>query len=373
MGPSGVSQGKEKPPIPGQKRMKITRRRIFVGIAGLAALLSGSFGARAAASRYYDGPVSDHFDGVRFFDPHGSPPKKLTELLRWWSEGGRAKWPDWNPSPYADTPPARVEGAAWRISYVGHASMLIQTAGKNILIDPVWSERCSPFTFAGPKRCNAPGIAFHKLPPIDAVLVSHCHYDHLDAVTLSRLAAAHNPRVITPLGNDTIMREHDPAIRAEAHDWGDTVSLGNGVEITLAPMRHWSARHYLDRNKALWSAFVISTPGGKIYHVGDSGFGDGHHFRAARAKYGPFRLAILPIGAYEPRWFMRDQHMNPEESVRALQECGADFALAHHHSTFQLTNEMIDAPLTALKDACRAAELPDDKFRVLRPGQVLEL
>ena len=352
--------------------MKISRRRMFLGFAGLAAL-GGKLTGRSAASRYYDGPVSDHFDGMRFFDPHGSPPKKLSELLRWWSENGKSKWPDWNPSPYADTPPKRVEGATWRMSYVGHATMLLQTAGLNILMDPVWSERCSPFTFAGPKRCNAPGIDFEKLPPIDAVLVSHCHYDHLDVVTLSQLAAAHNPRVITPLGNDTIMREYDPAIRAEAHDWGDTASLGNGVTVTLAPIQHWSARHYLDRNKALWSAFVISTPAGKIYHVGDSGYGDGHHFRTARDTYGPFRLAILPIGAYEPRWFMRDQHMNPEESVKVLKECGAQFALAHHFGTFQLTDETIDAPLVALKHACRAAKLPDEKFRVLTPGQVLEI
>lgn len=353
--------------------MKMTRRSIFLSVTGLAAALGGGAAARSAASGYYSGPVSDHFDGTRFFDAHGSPPKKFTELLRWYSEGGRSKWPDWIPNPSSDTPPPRVDGAAWRISYVGHASLLLQTAGLNILFDPVWSERCSPFTFAGPKRHNAPGIDFGKLPKIDAVLVSHCHYDHLDVVTLSKLAAIHSPRVITPLGNDTIMREHDPAIRAEAHDWGDTVSLGNGVAVTLAPMRHWSARSFLDRNKALWAAFVITTPAGKIFHVGDSGFGDGHHFRTARETYGPFRLAILPIGAYEPRWFMSDQHMNPEEAVKALGECGADFALAHHHSTFQLTDEAIDAPLVALKKACAAAELPEEKFRVLMPGQVLEI
>src|SRR4051812_33139166 len=214
--------------------MKITRRSIFLSVTGLAAALGGGAAARSAASRYYSGPVSDHFDGMRFFDPHGSAPKKFTDLLRWYSEGGRSKWPDWIPNPASDTPPPRVDGTAWRFSYVGHASLLLQTAGLNILFDPVWSERCSPFTFAGPKRHNAPGIDFDKLPKIDAVLVSHCHYDHLDAVTLSKLAAAHNPRVITPLGNDAIMREHDPAIRAEAHDWGDTVSLGNDVEVTLA-------------------------------------------------------------------------------------------------------------------------------------------
>ena len=184
---------------------------------------------------------------------------------------------------------------------------------------------------------NDPGVAFDALPPIDAVLVSHCHYDHLDVATLSQLAAAHGCRVVTPLGNDTIMRDHDPSIRVEAHDWGDRVELGPGVAVTLVPMRHWAARHLLDRNKALWAAFVIETPAGRIYHIADSGYGDGAHFRSARERHGPFRLAVLPIGAYEPRWFMSEQHINPEESVKAFRDCGAELALAHHHGTVQLT------------------------------------
>ncbi len=151
-----------------------------------------------------DGPASDHFNGTHFFDPDGVPPKSLGEVLRWQFGGGRkrATWPDWAPSPHADTPPARVDGDKVRLSFVGHVSWLIQTAGLNILIDPVWSERVSPLSFAGPKRRNDPGIAFDALPRIDVVLVSHGHYDHLDAPTLSRLAATFTPRVITPLGND---------------------------------------------------------------------------------------------------------------------------------------------------------------------------
>jgi L-ascorbate metabolism protein UlaG (beta-lactamase superfamily) len=328
-------------------------------------------------SRYYNGPASDHFDGERFFDPHGAPPKSRRDLLRWFADrhyrGTRAKWPAAAPSPYADRPPARVSGAAWRISYVGHASLFIQTAGLNILLDPVWSERASPFRFAGPKRVNDPGIAFADLPPIGVVLVSHGHYDHLDVAALSRLAAAHRPRVITPLGNDTIMRNHDPAIAAEAHDWADRVDLGSGVAVTLVPTRHWTARTLSDRNMALWASFVIETPAGRIYFVADSGYGDGWHFRHARERHSPLRLAILPIGAYEPRWFMRDQHMNPAESVQALIDCGAELALAHHYGTFQLTDEPIDAPLVALAEALERAGILPERFRALRPGQVWEL
>ena len=328
----------------------------------------------ARMSRYYNGPKSDHFDGERFFDPHGVSPRSRRDLLRWHVDrrrrDGKAKWPTWAPSRYADRPPARVEGAALRISYVGHASILIQTAGVNILLDPVWSKRVSPFRFVGPKRVNDPGIAFADLPPIDVVLVSHAHYDHLDLATLSRLAAAHRPRFITPLGNDTIMRNHDQAIAAEAYDWEDRVDIGAGAVVALVPTRHWSARNLSDRNMTLWTSFVIETPYTRIYLVADSGYGDGRHFRGVRQRHGPLRLAILPIGAYEPRWFMRDAHMNPAESVRAFIDCGAELALGHHYGTFQLTDEPIDAPLIALAHALSDAGISPERFRTLRPGEV---
>src|SRR5438552_11134211 len=322
-----------------------------------------------------DGPASDHFNGTHFFDPDGVPPKSLGEVLRWQFGGGRkrATWPDWAPSPHADTPPARVDGDKVRLSFVGHVSWLIQTAGLNILIDPVWSERVSPLSFAGPKRRNDPGIAFDALPRIDVVLVSHGHYDHLDAPTLSRLAATFTPRVITPLGNDVTMREADSAIMAEAFDWHDRVELGGGIAVTLVPTRHWSARGLFDRNKALWASFVLETAAGKIYIVCDSGYGNGAHFRRVAQTHGPLRAAILPIGAYEPRWFMQDQHMNPHDAVKALADCGAAQAFAHHHGTFQLTDEAIDAPVTALHAALDEAEIPRERFVALKPGQVVEI
>ena len=323
----------------------------------------------------YSGPASDHFDGVRFFDPDGVAPRSLRDVLRWQFSGSRqrATWPLWVPSPHADVPPARVNGDTVRLSFVGHASWLIQTAGVNILVDPVWSMRVSPVAFAGPRRRNDPGIAFEALPNIDIVLVSHGHYDHLDLPTLSRLAATFAPRVITPLGNDITMRTGDPAIRAEAFDWHDRVELGNGLHVTLVATRHWSARGLFDRNRALWASFVLETPAGKIYIVCDSGYGEGAHFRRVAGAHGPIRLALLPIGAYEPRWFMRDQHMNPEDAVRALQDCGAEAALAHHHGTFQLTDEAIDAPVMALGEALDQAKIPRARFLALKPGQVFEI
>ncbi len=322
----------------------------------------------------YSGPVSDHFDGLTFFDPDGSPPKTLMQVLRWqFGRRDRAVWPEWMPSPHADTPPPRVEGSKVRFPFVGHASWLIQTAGLNILVDPVWSERVSPLAFAGPKRRNDPGIAFDCLPDIDVVLVSHGHYDHLDTATLSKLAEKFSPRVVTPLGNDVTMKGAHSAIRAEAYDWKARVELGDGVAVTLVPTRHWTARGLFDRNKALWASFVLETPAGAIYIVCDSGYGDGAHFRRVAEAHGPLKLAILPIGAYEPRWFMRDQHMNPSDAVKALADCGAEQALAHHHGTFQLTDEAIDAPVTALGQALDEAKVPREKFAVLKPGQVFEI
>jgi L-ascorbate metabolism protein UlaG (beta-lactamase superfamily) len=318
---------------------------------------------------YYSGPISDHFDGTRFFIRGYSRDKTRADMWRWLTTRRRARWPLYWPSPYYDHPPARVTGDTIRVTMIGHASVLLQTQGLNVLIDPVWSERASPVGFAGPRRVNRPGVDLDQLPPLDAVLISHNHYDHMDVATLSKLARRHAPRFITPLGNDVILRRADRAIDAEAYDWGARVVLSGRVSIHLLPAFHWSARGWNDKRMALWCAFMIETAGGPIYHIADTGWGNGSLFSDIRERFGPPRLALIPIGAYEPRWFMQANHIDPEEAVRVFQLCGARRALGHHWGTFQLTDEQIDDPPHRLAAALDAAGLQREVFQPMRPGQ----
>jgi len=321
-------------------------------------------------NRYYSGPPSDHFDGLRFFNP-GQPTtdRGLSDILRWRREGGAAPWPRSVPIVPAK-PEARVAGL--RITMVGHVTLLIQAAGFNILTDPVWGERASPVPFVGPKRVTAPGIAFDNLPPIDAVLISHNHYDHLDIRTVRRLQARHDPLFVMPLGNDTIVRKHVSGARIVTGDWWHKVALAPGIVATLTPANHWSARGLGDRRMALWSGFFLESPVGSIWFGGDTGYGDGAIFRETRARLGPVDMALIPIGAYAPRWFMAAQHVNPEEAVRIFQDLEARRALGIHWGTFQLTDEPREEPVSGLAEALAGAGIASDRFVAAEPGVVYE-
>ena len=320
---------------------------------------------------YYIGSASDHYDGERFYNPGEPVPNNgVGALLKWKLAGGAADWPDQVPVTPAK-PAERVDGDAMVVTAVGHATVLVQTAGLNILTDPVWSERVSPVSWAGPKRVRAPGIRFEDLPKIDVVLVSHNHYDHLDLDTLQRLWRRDRPVIVTPLGNAALMARR--GITAFARDWGDGVGIKPGVEVYVERVQHWSSRRMRDRNRALWGGFTVTTPGGNIYFAGDCGYGDGAMFRDAAARHGPYRLALLPVGAYEPRWFMKSQHMNPAESVAAFRDLGAAQGIGIHWGVWQLTDEAIDAPRADLRTALADAQIAPDRFVAPVPGDVLTI
>jgi len=311
-------------------------------------------------------PRTDHFDGRRFFNPNGAngqpvwmvPRLLLTPWTRWPSE--LPVEPRRPPSPGPDEVV---------VTFVGHATFLIQAAGTNVLIDPVYSRRASPFSFAGPRRARAPGVRFDDLPAISLVLLSHNHYDHCDLGTLQLLERRFHPPVVTPLGNGPLLRSAGFR-QVEELDWWQPASAAP-VPITLTPAQHFSARGPFDRNRALWGGFLIEVGGLRILHAGDSGYGP--HFRQIAERLGPIDLALLPIGAYEPRWFMKDIHMNPAEAVQAHLDLAARQSIAMHFGTFQLTPEGIDEPVRGLADALRERGVAAQRFRILDVGESFTL
>lgn len=319
-------------------------------------------------SRYYSGPPSDHFDGVRFFGPKRSGGKGLLTLLKWQLSGGRAKWPRWIENPPQPPPPERVTGDTISLTMIGHVSVLIQTAGINILTDPVWSNRASPFQVAGPKRVRAPGIALEALPPIDLVLVSHNHYDHLDTATLADLVRRFDPEIVTPLGNGTIIHQVAPSARITEIDWDERVPHGPLI-IEAEPVNHWSARWSNDRNEALWAGMTIHALNRRIFFNGDSGYAGGWWVERLIAKHGTIDVSLCPIGAYAPRWFMADAHMDPDEAVEVHKRLGCPATLGFHWGTFQLTDEPIDEPADRLAAALAREGIDPARFRTLDPGE----
>lgn len=352
---------------------RLTRRRLaaLLGASPVLGSLPWLGGCMGGGRASHAGPVSDHFDGTRFFNPGGAGPRSLLELARWQLAGRGENWPDAYPSPFLpDRPPQRVAGTALRVSFVGHATFLLQGAGLNILTDPVWSQRASPLSFAGPRRVNLPGIAFDDLPPIDVVLVSHGHYDHLDVETLARLWRRNKPRIVAPLGHEATIRGYDADITVTTADWNDTVPLGNGVDAVLEQVHHWTARGLMDRNRALWCGYVLRGVGNGVFFAGDTGFDEGRPFHRVAERHGALGLALLPIGAYEPRWFMESQHINPLDAVKGFRLLGARQALGYHWGTFRLTNEGVERPAADLAAALAEESVDSTRFVAARPGQI---
>jgi L-ascorbate metabolism protein UlaG (beta-lactamase superfamily) len=265
--------------------------------------------------------------------------------------------------------PPGLDGAVAVVTFIGHATFLIQTAAGNILTDPMYSERAGPLNIAGPRRVREPAVPFDDLPPIAVVLLSHNHYDHCDVRTLGKLARRFDPLVVTPLGNGALIRSAGIR-RVEELDWWQDAKAA-GLPVTSTPAQHFSARGPLDRNRALWSGFMLLVGARRIYFAGDTAYAP--VFRDVRQRFGPVDLALLPIGAYEPRWFMQPVHMNPAEAVQAHLDLEATESVGMHFGTFQLTTEGIDEPLRALDEACQARGILRSRFRTLDFGESLRL
>jgi L-ascorbate metabolism protein UlaG (beta-lactamase superfamily) len=308
-------------------------------------------------------PLSDHYDGRYFFNPGlRRSSRGLVQVLRWRLRSERSAWPERVSDPKHPPPPDTVGPDSVAITFINHASFLIRLPGAVVLTDPIVSDRCSPVSWAGPRRARAPGLALADLPRPDIVLLSHNHYDHMDFPTLRVLHAKYAPLFVTTLGNARTLAKL--GIAATELDWWQNVTAG-ALQVTATPARHFSARTPFDRNRTLWGGFMLNAGAGQVLFAGDSGMGP--HWAEISMRLGAPDVALLPIGAYEPRWFMAAAHMDPAEAVDAHLALGARRSVGMHYGTFQLTDEAIDAPLHALDAARQVAEV--DTFDTLGFGE----
>ncbi|MBI4633306.1 MAG: MBL fold metallo-hydrolase [Deltaproteobacteria bacterium] len=332
--------------------------------------------------------ASDHFDGSNYFNPGVSqpspaPPGQEPErsrpawIWRWIFGSEWPAWPDVKDFPPGRPPAARVPQGALLVTPVGHATFLIQMDGVNILTDPMWSERCSPVSWAGPRRHRKPGIRFEDLPAVDIVLVSHNHYDHLDLPTLTRFAEKGVPRAVVPLGNLALVRGTGiPSV--DELDWWQSVRLSPDVMVTLVPAQHFSARTPWDRDKTLWGGFVVSGPSGNVYYAGDTGYGP--HFREIARRFSPIRVALLPISPFRPQQSKEQPHnhrppihMEPAEAVQAHVDLGAEVSIAAHFQVFQLGADGFSDAVNDLAAALKERNLKPGAFVAPTLGRAIVL
>lgn len=312
----------------------------------------------------YRGPVSPHFDGRRFRNL--VPTQNWSrEVFRWLFTRRPEAWPSWLDEPTGPVPAARLDTGRVRATFVNHSTVLLQIDGLNVLTDPVYSRRVGPFPWAGAPRVRDPGVRFDDLPKIDVILLSHDHYDHLDIRTMRRLAERDAPRLLCGLGVDRTLAI-DGLPGAEALDWWQSAQLSPRVRATFTPSRHFSGRGLFDQDATLWGAFLVQTTAGNVYFAGDTGYGP--HFKEVRERFGPIELALLPIGCYEPRWFMRTFHMSPEDAVLGHQDLGARLSIGIHHGTFRLGDESLERPRIDLEAAKAKAGIGPGEFVVIPAG-----
>jgi len=318
----------------------------------------------------YGQAVSDHFKDGRFFNPWGVHlDHGFTDFLKWQFSGQAAKWPESVENLGIPEVSNNVPEGHMVVTFVNHSTFLVQLPGINILTDPVWSERVSPVSWTGPKRVRVPGLAWHHLPKIHVVLISHNHYDHLDLPTLHRLYERDRPLFMVGLGVKKFL-EDEGLKRVIDRDWWEASEIKIGdkqIKVTFVPAQHFSGRSLWDRNATLWGGFVVESDAGRFYHAGDSGYAP--HFKDIGTRFPSLDLAMLPIGAYEPRWFMKMAHVNPEEAVQAHLDLGAKQSVGMHFGTFQLTDESIDDPIHETIRHIRERNIDPNDFKIPQFGE----
>ncbi len=325
----------------------------------------------ACASGYVDKRhESPNFTNDEFKNVNTVHFKSLWEMFQSSLESDveHAVWPEWIDTNEDSSPQERSYGTDVRITYINHATFLLQAGGFNILTDPVFSERTSPFSFVGPKRVHNPGITFSNLPKIDAIIISHDHYDHLDLDSINMLAKRDNPKIFMGLGVGERLSGSEQIIEL---DWGQSFQIADNFELWFLDVQHFSGRWLNDRNSTLWGGFLLNIEGTKIYFGGDSGYAD--HYKRAFEQFGAMDIAFLPIGAYAPREFFKTVHMDPYEAVKAHQELASKLSIGMHYGTFQLTAESINEPKELLEDAKAKAGVKPAEFITLEIGQPFEI
>jgi L-ascorbate metabolism protein UlaG (beta-lactamase superfamily) len=308
---------------------------------------------------------SDHFDGKRFFNPTLPKGFSFTAGAFKMLFAKRGWWPRFDENKGIPRLRETLGAGEVAVTFVNHATFLIQVAGVNILTDPVWGKRASPFRWIGPKRVRRPGVAFDDLPKIDLILLSHNHYDHLDLRTLKKLGERFGPRVFVAAGDKKLVESAGLKDVREL-DWWDEVQIGSELKVTFTPTQHFSARGLFDRQRSLWGGYMIQSAGRLIYFGGDSGYSS--HFAEIKRRVGSPDISLLGIGAYEPRWFMKPMHMNPAEAVRAHGDLGSKQSIGMHVRTFRMSAEGMDQPVEDLKVARVNAGVGESEFVILSEG-----
>jgi len=318
----------------------------------------------------YIGPVSDHFDGKKFINPGAVKAGGFKDVMKWMSKRDRGEWTEMKAAGYGAVPVAKVEGDTIVVTFVNHSTFLIQMQGLNILTDPVWSERASPVTFAGPRRMRPPGIRLEDLPEIDIILLTHNHYDHLDINTLAILAERFNPEIFTPLGVGKYLEDRN-IVSVTEMDWWDEATSQTGLKVICTPAQHFSGRGMFDRDRTLWSGFAIETENGNIYYAGDTGFGD--FFNEISDRLAPVRMAFLPIGAYKPQWFMSPIHTSPADAVKFHKILNSPYSIGMHFGTFPLADDGMADPENDLRTAMEKEGVDSASFIVPEEGEKIQI